>query len=118
MAKSVKMKGFKQAMNRVLFLEDRISIMGIRIARAGARIGHWLQKAFVPVDTGNLKRHLQIVEERGGKRQRIGVSMVLYQAFVEFGTKRMMAQPYIRPSIIPIHFAVMRAAREEVRRVA
>jgi len=38
MAKSVKLKGFKQAMNRILFLEDRISIMGIRIAREGARI--------------------------------------------------------------------------------
>ena len=117
MAKKAKLKGFKQAINRILFLEDRISIAGIRIAREGARIGHWIQQNIVPVDTGNLKRHLRIIEERGGKRQRIGVSMVFYAQYVEFGTKRMMAQPYIRPAIIFILVAIRRASREELRKL-
>lgn len=69
-------------------------------------------KAKVAVDTGTLRRSIHSVFENGGLRALVGPS-VLYGKFVEFGTRRMGARPYMRPaaeSVLPKFVASMRAA--------
>jgi HK97 gp10 family phage protein len=54
------------------------------------------QKTHVAVDTGRLKADIHI--ERVGDGRRIGSSLK-YAIFLELGTRRMRAQPFVRPSV-------------------
>ena len=54
-------------------------------------------KQLVPVDTGRLKGSINIIATRG--RYVVGPVGVPYAAYVEFGTQRMRAQPYVRPAV-------------------
>lgn len=54
-------------------------------------------KEKVPVKTGTLRRSIHSVFENGGLRGIVGPS-VLYGKFVEFGTRRMGARPFMRPA--------------------
>lgn len=64
-----------------------------------------LAQSFVPVDTGHLKASLQkggeenIFEIMGGGLVAVIGTSVLYAVFVEFGTRRMSAQPYLTPAV-------------------
>ena len=49
-----------------------------------------------PVDTGNLQRNIEVVYE--GLRLHLG-SKVHYAGYVEGGTEKMRAQPYLIPSL-------------------
>lgn len=54
-------------------------------------------KEKVPVRTGTLRRSIHSVFSNGGLTGIVGPS-VLYGKFVEFGTRRMGARPYMRPA--------------------
>lgn len=54
-------------------------------------------KAKTPVLTGTLRRSIVSRFEAGGLRGIVGPS-VLYGKFVEFGTRRMGARPFMRPA--------------------
>lgn len=54
-------------------------------------------KAKVPYITGTLRRSIHSVFSNGGLTGIVGPS-VLYGKFVEFGTRRMGARPYMRPA--------------------
>lgn len=63
-----------------------------------------MQLALVPVDTGNLSRHLEIRKTPDGVGRQIGAFNVDYAAAVEEGHHTrsgswVNAQPYVRPSI-------------------
>ena len=74
-------------------------------------------QALVPVDTGELKESGEVDDKDG--------VMVVYRAghavFVEFGTYKMNAQPFLRPAIDGNQTKVVRAAggeiQAEIRRV-
>ncbi len=51
----------------------------------------------VPVDTGALKRSLNMELTRGGFEGKVGSNME-YAPYVEVGTRYQTAQPYMRPS--------------------
>lgn len=51
----------------------------------------------VPVDTGFLKRSIMLSSEDSGKTA-IVEPTANYAAYVEYGTRYMNAQPYIRPN--------------------
>jgi HK97 gp10 family phage protein len=53
-------------------------------------------KAYCPVRTGRLQNSIKISDIAGGKA--VGPDTP-YDIYVEFGTRKMSAQPYIRPSI-------------------
>lgn len=59
-------------------------------------------RRFVPIDTGALKASIRVLSF-GQKDTRYvtagGAAGVDYAAFVEFGTSKMEAQPYMRPAI-------------------
>lgn len=69
-------------------------------------------KAKAPVRTGTLRRSIHTVLSNGGMSAAVGPS-VLYGKFVEFGTRRMGARPFMRPaaeSVLPKFTAAIRAA--------
>lgn len=69
-------------------------------------------KAKVPVKTATLQRSIHSVFTNGGLTGIVGPS-VLYGKFVEFGTRRMGARPFMRPSaeaVLPGFVAAVRAA--------
>lgn len=53
-------------------------------------------KLFVPVDTGNLRNSIQAQEESA--TQWVVATGVEYAEYVEFGTSRMAARPYMTPA--------------------
>jgi HK97 gp10 family phage protein len=53
-------------------------------------------KNLSPVDTGNLKG--SITQKVDGSEARIGTN-VEYSPYVEYGTSKMAAQPYLRPAV-------------------
>lgn len=55
-------------------------------------------KEVVPVDTGNLRNSITHATEDNGHTVVIG-SNVEYAPYVELGTRRMKAKPYLRPAI-------------------
>lgn len=74
-------------------------------ARAGSAMGKALgdigsgAKARAPVDTGTLANSISSEMQRGGGTLRGEVGpTVNYGGFVENGTSRMRAQPYLRPA--------------------
>lgn len=54
-------------------------------------------KADCPVDTGRLRNSITHAVESGEKAVYIGTN-VEYAAFVELGTSRMKARPYLKPA--------------------
>lgn len=74
-------------------------------------------KARVAVKTGTLRRSIHSVFSNGGLTGIVGPS-VLYGKFVEFGTRRMGARPYMRPAaeaVLPRFVASVRAALAGLR---
>jgi HK97 gp10 family phage protein len=66
------------------------------VSRAGFAI-EAAGKAKAPVLTGTLRRSIHTVLSNGGATATVGPS-VNYGIFVEFGTRRMGARPYMRPA--------------------
>lgn len=64
-----------------------------------------LAQAYVPVDTGHLKASLQkggeenVFEITGGGLIGVIGTSVFYAVFVEFGTRKMRAQPFLTPAV-------------------
>jgi len=56
-------------------------------------------KALAPVDTGALRSSIQAVSIEAGKEADVEVN-VSYAAYVEYGTYKMAAQPYLSPAVI------------------
>lgn len=54
-------------------------------------------KMLCPVDTGNLRN--SITHDRGGEDFEVVGTNVEYAPYVEYGTSRMKAQPYIKPAV-------------------
>ena len=55
----------------------------------------------VPVDTGNLKNSITFTPVKGGGKgysTQFGSFTINYALWVEIGTRKMSAQPYIRPA--------------------
>lgn len=58
-------------------------------------------RAVVPVDTGRLRASLSldVATPNAAPRLRVGSTDVPYSVYVELGTSRMRAQPYLAPSL-------------------
>jgi HK97 gp10 family phage protein len=75
-------------------------------------------KGRAPVDTGALKNSISTEFEDGGLTGIIAPH-VEYAAYVEYGTKRMSAQPYMTPaaeSVAPAFIAAMKQMLQEISR--
>lgn len=104
----VNVEGAKELEKKLLSLEPKLGRKIIRQAlRKGAKLILNQAKANVPVDTGDLKKSLKVRAMRK-RRHRYGVMVAtsegwfegeqFYGGFIEFGTHKMAAQPFVRPA--------------------
>ena len=70
-------------------------------------------KTEVPVDTGNLKNSLSTSLENDGMTGIVSTA-VEYAAYVEFGTVKMAARPYMTPAADQVRQSFERAVRDEL----
>lgn len=101
-------EGAKELEKKLLSFEPKLGKKIIRQAlRSGAKLILAEAKANVPVDTGALRDSLKVRAMRK-RKHRYGVMVQtsegwfkgeqFYGAFVEFGTDKMAAQPFVRPA--------------------
>lgn len=79
---------------------ERLQDVKSKIARALEVIGGTAEgyaKKLCPVDTGNLRNSIAH-EMRGENTVAVGTN-VHYAPYVELGTRKMRAQPYLRPAV-------------------
>lgn len=91
-------------------MATRVTISGSALARVASEgldevineameAGVEMAQHLVPVDTGELHDGIEIIEFASNGRGSYGVTDVEHAEHVEFGTEKMAAQPYMRPSI-------------------
>lgn len=92
---------------RVRVFESKVDeVVGPMIERA-VNAGVESARRLVPVDTGELQGGIE-VKELEKTRGTYGVDDVEHAQHVEFGTFKMAAQPYLRPSVDAVRQAVGR----------
>lgn len=95
----ITIKGADEMKKKLAGLSDAVAGAKVRIAlRAGALVVLNSAKERVPVRTGTLRRSLAIEDGPGPLEVSIG-SDVEYAPYVEFGTSKMAARPYLRPAL-------------------
>jgi HK97 gp10 family phage protein len=78
----------------------RVAEVGLdEVINEAMEAGVEMAQHLVPVDTGELHDGIEIIEFASGGRGSYGVTDVEHAEHVEFGTEKMAAQPYLRPSI-------------------
>lgn len=90
------LRGLQQAI-------DKMEIDGKKgLLRVGMRVQN-AAREMCPVDTGRLRSSIQHKpgQDRNGFYVEVGTN-VDYAAFVEFGTSRQRAQPYLRPALAEV----------------
>ena len=100
-------------------LADKASVEGIhRAIEVGANRIRDYAKNVVPVKTGRLKGSIQV---RSLRKTKTGASAEIapkteYDIFVEFGTYKMGARPYMRPAAFAIFPEIASMIEKEIRK--
>ena len=122
---SVELRGAKE-LNDILEQLPAALAKGIlrKAMREAARPILKRAKENCPVDSGELRRSLKIRAIKRNSAGRVGVVVstdkgffkgdTFYGAFLEFGTSRMPARPYIRPAFDTEHANSIRIVGEEI----
>lgn len=99
-------------------LVARISTAATEGARKTAETVLFLSQVAVPIRTGALQRsgNIEVVETPEQSTAYVNYDEP-YAGFVEFGTYRMSAQPYLRPSLDGAHDLLLIATKAEVEAV-
>lgn len=93
----IRVKGLASAKRRLSSLADRITgVTADSVSDFADQMVDHMQ-SIVPVDTGTLKRSIR--KQVSGTRATVGPVGVNYAGFVENGTSRTPAQPYVQPTI-------------------
>lgn len=79
---------------------------------AGARVVETHSKILCPVDTGFLRNSIQV--DSVTPMEAIIAPHTDYAEYVEFGTSRMAAQPYMRPALDEHENEIVQAVRDTV----
>jgi HK97 gp10 family phage protein len=96
MSSSVEIKGNERLMRFLNNMPRFVRESGDKICSEAASQASKEARRIVPVRTGRLKRSIR-KEQTGQGAYRVG-SKVEYAGYVEYGTSRMQAQPYLRPA--------------------
>ncbi|QNR51962.1 hypothetical protein phiRKBJ001_20 [Streptomyces phage phiRKBJ001] len=93
----IRARGLRAAQNRLERLADRIAGATEEAINDFADDVVIHMKGVVPVDTGKLRD--SISKQGSGLNVTVGPRGVNYAEYVEYGTSRSPAQPYVRPTI-------------------
>lgn len=91
----IKLVGSKE-LERALLKKAKLTAVKNTVRDCGAKLQSGVQDG-APVDTGTLKRSVTLEIEEDGLKAVVGPHTE-YAAYVEYGTRFMQAQPYVRPS--------------------
>lgn len=84
-------------------LQEQLKQLGLRTESAVLRLAIDTQnraRELAPVDTGRLRASITHIPGRDGSGYYVDVgSNVEYAPFIEFGTSKQPAQPYLRPAL-------------------
>lgn len=110
-------------MSRIVIQYNRLGAIAARlpetvrkVVRQAAYDVETNAKAVVPVDTGKLKNSISC--EFPSQTQAIIAPHTEYAAFVEYGTRRQRAKPYMRPAaerVAPAFIEACRRLEERLR---
>jgi HK97 gp10 family phage protein len=121
---TVALEGMDELEDTLLALPEDLRKGALRRGVAeGAEVIESAAKAHAPRDTGTLAESIAAVEIRRGQRPgvvrfSVGVGPeAFYAFFIEYGTSKMVAKPFMRPALIASGQRAIDAAREELRRV-
>ncbi|QKY78558.1 hypothetical protein SEA_DRYAD_20 [Streptomyces phage Dryad] len=93
----IRARGLDAARNRLRNLSDRVAgVTEEAVAEFAADVETHM-KGVVPVDTGKLRDSIKA--EKAGNGYTVGPRGVEYASYVENGTSRSPAQPYVAPTI-------------------
>lgn len=93
---SVKLSGMKELRSSLNSKRDISRLVAPVVRQNGAKLQQKAQR-YAPVDTGNLSRSIQLSIKDNGMTAEVAATAD-YSAYVEFGTRYMEAQPYIKPA--------------------
>lgn len=90
--------------------------------RSGANIVRDEARRLVPVDTGNLKKSIATIRRKGDRNtvqfsvtpSKGGKNDGWYAHFLEFGTSKMSAKPFLRPALDSKQDEVLQATKEYI----
>ena len=94
---NVEMKGLQKAIKDIKMYELTKQEGVKQIVAKTALLVESEAVSRAPVDTGNLKNSMLVNFYKGGTSAEISNS-ALYAPYVEFGTKRMVSQPFLFPA--------------------
>lgn len=126
----VEVQGLKELEQKLLQMAPKLARNGLRASvAAGARVVVAEARKNVPVDTGTLRRAIyqkQIREQssmtqqtffvgvRAGKREQKKNRDGYYFPFIEFGTTKMAARPFMRPAFESTKGQALEAMKEKL----
>ena len=87
----------KQFYSRVVAQLDSIKNVGHIMPLPAAQYIAKRAREYAPVDTGYMRDHIHA--KKDGEESAVVISEAMYSGFVEWGTRFMSPQPFIRPAI-------------------
>lgn len=93
---SVKLSGMKELKSTLNSKKDISKLVAPIVRLNGAELQQKAQR-YAPVDTGNLRRSIRLSIKDDGMTAEVAATAD-YSAYVEYGTRFMNAQPYVRPA--------------------
>ncbi|HYG66098.1 MAG TPA: HK97-gp10 family putative phage morphogenesis protein [Anaeromyxobacteraceae bacterium] len=114
MSVTIEVQGASRLQSLLGRLSGRIAAAVAEETLAGAEAVAREAKALAPVDTGRLRASIEALRE--GRTSAVVVARAPYAAFVEYGTRRMAAQPFMRPAAQRARAEVAARIGEAVRR--
>lgn len=116
--RTLSIEGLKEVIDMIQDMEQVAQEVVDPAAKAGAKIGLGAAIANAPSKTGKLKRSLTLKKAKTKSKLRaaykVGTKGVKYSFYVEAGTKKMPARPYIRPAIDENRDKIDREIKKEI----
>ena len=92
----VKLSGMKELKNSLNSQSNISKFVAPVVRQNGAELQQKAQR-YAPVDTGNLRRSIQLSIKDNGMTAEVAATAE-YSGYVEWGTRFMNAQPYVKPA--------------------
>lgn len=115
MARGITIAGLERTKARIHAALDTAVAKGVVKTYAAKLQREAMQKA--PVDTGNLKRSIMLNIAEDGMEATV-TATAEYAAYVEYGTRFMDAQPYMKPAAEKIRPEFQEAMKHAVKKQA
>lgn len=97
----MKIKGLDQFMNHLNGVENRLNDSVKQAVKQNALEMETKAKMLAPVDTGNLRRNINTsVKESSDSISAEVASNAEYSIYVEYGTSKQQAQPFMNPAFV------------------